>query len=183
MNIIYPFNLTFIDYPDNESCAVLLYMMGCDNSCIDCHNLKFKDYNFKENVKNYSNVNELINDLEMFLKRCDNDVEKNQLVLTGGDPLSSNNLLFTKELLNKLNNKYEVMIYTGKDVEYVKKNQINNFKFIKCGEYDNNLSQISEKNDQYLKFASRNQKLYDSRFTLLSNDGIYYFKRGDVNGK
>jgi organic radical activating enzyme len=168
MNIIYPFNITFLDYPDDISHAIIVYMMGCDNSCSDCQNLNFKSPEYSLNTKIFT-VNELIKDLTVSSKT----LLTNKIVLSGGDPLSIYNIKETKELLTYKD--FEFIIYTGKDIMFAIDNNVAGFKYIKCGLYNNKLKQPSEKTDEYLKFASKNQTLYDENYNEISNNGIYYF--------
>jgi len=168
MNIIFPLKTTFIDYPDNESEAILIFFMGCDNNCSGCHNINFKNYNYK-NAKVFSPT-----DLKLEIDKLSKRINSNKVVLTGGDPLSKFNINEIKQLTIILKN-YNLMIYTGHDIEYVKRNEIKNFAFIKCGIFDINQKQISEKNDIFFKLASKNQQLYDADYNLISNTGVYYF--------
>lgn len=167
--ILQPITSTWLDYPDTENCSLVVVMMGCDNGCPKCQNPGFKNPDFKEETKEYT-VDELINELLILSKRH----HTNKVVLSGGDPLSCFNYQFTKEFLEK--SPFEVCVYTGHDVEYVKLLNITGFTFLKCGLYDEKISQISEKTNDYMKFASTNQKLFDSNYCCLSENGLYYFK-------
>ena len=83
----------------------------------------------------------------------------------------------TEKSISRLSN-VKVKVYDNLLVNYVKENNVKGFKFIKCNVYKENIKQSSEKTDDYIQFASRNQKLYDSNFKLLSKNGRFYFKRG-----
>ena len=76
--------------------------------------------------------------------------------------------------------RYNIIVYTGYNIDRVYKNNINGFKFIKCGNYDSNLKQTPHKTDDYIQFASTNQKLYDKKLNLVSENGKYYFKRRKI---
>lgn len=154
---------TWIDYPDNESLAVAVYFSGCLHNCINCQNRDLAEHQPKE-----------FNYLEAIEKKLKQN-RTDKLVLSGGDPLFPLNLEATKNILNHFQDK-SICIYTGYTIDYVKENQIKNFTFIKCGKYLISEQQISEKTNDYLKFASKNQELYNSDYKLLSQDGIFYFK-------
>jgi organic radical activating enzyme len=168
IKIVYPFNYTFIDYPDNESVSILLYFYGCDNGCFNCHN---KNIDNNTNYKEFT-IDEILKELYI----SSNKLKTNKIVFSGGDCLYRNNINFTKELLNKLKFNYDICIYTGYNLGYIKRNNIRGFKFIKIGKYENKIKQESFKTDDFIQFASRNQNLYDSNLKLLSNNGIYFFK-------
>jgi organic radical activating enzyme len=122
-----PFQTTFLDYPDPISQAVLVYYIGCDNiGCIDCHNNAFRDYNLKDkNIKDYE-INNFIKDITAFCERN----RTNKICLEGGDPLSGENIRFTKEFLDKVKDKFDVCVYTGHSIDYVKDIDIKGFKQI-----------------------------------------------------
>jgi organic radical activating enzyme len=160
-------NNSWIDYPDNESIAVILYFSGCNNTCEDCHNFQFMkktDFNLDVNLL-ISNIKEKAASLKT-----------KKIVFSGGDPLYQKNAALTKILLQQLND-YDICIYTGYGIETVKEFEVTGFKFVKCGKYEKQLRQASEKTDKYIQFASTNQKLYDSNLTLLSKDGRYIFPK------
>ena len=169
---IYPFSYTWLDYPNNYSYALSIYCLGCDNNCNGCQTPELKSLHYEgDNVKVF--------DMEDFEKAIDSFLTKtrdNKICLIGGDFLSHFNIDFTKEFLQRNKSKYEVCIYTGHNIEYVKKNEVKEFSFIKCGKFDIEKQQESKKTDDYFQLASSNQKIYDSNFNLLSENGIYYFK-------
>ena len=170
MRIKTPFSSTFIDYPDNESIAVLLYIMGCEQNCEGCHNPDFKNEYYNFGTKQFENE-ELITEIEKQSKRN----KTNKIVFSGGDPLFPNNLEDLKFVLNKIKNKFEIMIYTSYEIEHVIKQEITGFSFIKCGVFNKKLFQEPTKNDDFIRFASKNQNLYNSKFELISDNGIYIF--------
>ena len=86
------------------------------------------------------------------------------------------NIKETKELLNLLYEAgYKTMLYTGNDVEFCKENKIENFEFLKCGEYKEDLKQETIKTDYVMTFASTNQKLYNKSYKLITYEGIYNY--------
>ena len=172
INYMYPFTETFLDYPDDESLALSIYFLGCDNGCIDCSNPQFIDSNYEKGEHT---------ELDIFIDRVKLSSKKsntNKLVFLGVDSLSIENISKTQEILNNLYNEFDICIYTGHNIDHVLKYSITKFNYLKCGRYINELKQESIKTDIYLKFASSNQKLYDHQFNLLSENAIYYFKRG-----
>lgn len=168
VRILQPITSTWLDYPNKEDCSLVVVMMGCDNGCPKCQNPDFKNPQYIKSTKEYT-VDSLIEELKVLSKRHRTD----KLVLSGGDPLSCFNIEFTKEFLLKTDLK--VCIYTGHDINYVKNNNVKGFEFVKCGLFDENKFQESEKTNEYMKFASTNQKLFDSNYCCLSQNGIYLF--------
>lgn len=166
--VLFPFSQTFLDYPDNENQAILIYMTGCDNSCKGCHNIQFKNPNVDNSVE--FSIEEIISNIEKLSKR----IQSNKVVLSGGDPLSKYNIETTKILLKC--KEFDYCVYTGHDIEYVKKNEVSGFKFVKCGNYLEEFKQESSKTDDYIKFASTNQELYNEEYKKISLNGVYYFK-------
>jgi len=167
---IYPFTESFLDYPDNESNCISIYILGCEHNCKDCSNPNFQDMNFKSESLLETDVNNFLLLLKNVTKIC----HTKKITLLGGDPLYSTNLFFTKELLDK-NILYDFCIYTGYEIDYLKEHNVKGFTYAKCGCYNNTQSQESFKNDNMIQFASKNQKLYDKDYNLLSCDGVYKF--------
>lgn len=161
---------SFLDYPDNESLAVIIYILGCRHFCKGCQNPELQNFNLKSKIFEEVTLNEFKKKVAVFSGKA----KTNKIVLSGGDPFYFRNLNFVSEFLNSTN--YDVCIYTGHSIDYVKALNISHFKFLKCGKYNLNLKQVPEKTDSYIQFASKNQKLYDSNFKLLSKNGRYYFK-------
>lgn len=156
---------SFLDYPDNSSLSIVLYMPGCDRNCDGCQNKDLQHYDGYEQI-------DLL--LELLKEKCKKE-HTNKICLQGGDPLFKSNLFLTKYLLERLSNKYDICIYTGADIKEIMKLNLKGFKFIKCGVFDKNKYIGSKKTDTYIQFATSNQKLYDNNLNLLSKDGIYYF--------
>lgn len=166
------FQTTWLDYPDNESLAVIICMLGCDNCCKGCQNSELKDYQYKNNAVSEYTVNELVEALQAeCLKQ-----RTNKVVFSGGDPLSCFNIENTKKLLEILGNNLDICVYTGHSIEYCKSNNVKGFTFLKCGFFDLNTSRESYKTDDEMCFASPNQELYNGDYKLLSNNGIYKFE-------
>jgi organic radical activating enzyme len=163
------FTPSFIDYPDNESCAICVVMMGCTNECKGCQNPELKNP-----LHSIGTIEVSVEELYNKLMEASQRFKTKKIVLTGGDPLSIYNIEFTKSFL-AFNNIFDICIYTGHNIEYVKTNNVNGFNFIKCGYFDITSRRQSTKTDTEMVFASPNQKLYDKEFKLLSKNGIYEF--------
>jgi anaerobic ribonucleoside-triphosphate reductase activating protein len=171
INIIYPLKVTFIDYISNEDWAVLIQLVGCDNDCIDCQNKELQNKDYDIDILKMS-PQEIINELNTAkLIGCD----KIKVVLSGGDPLYKYNIDWTRELLKLSSKEFDYCIYTGYNIDYVKKNNINGFKFIKTGKYDKNNKNVTEKTDNNFVLASTNQQIYNEKFELLTNNGVLNF--------
>lgn len=160
-----------MDYPDNESLAICVVFMGCEHHCPNCHNFDFQDYDYKDGTTEYT-PEELYNAIK---EQCARSLT-NKVVLTGGDVLAPKNILFTKKFL-ELNKCLDICLYTGYELDYVMKNNITGYKFLKCGTYHENLKVNSEKTDDYMQLASTNQKFYDENNQLLTNNGRLVFKK------
>lgn len=169
VRILENFVESFIDYPDNSSLCICVVMMGCNHHCKGCQNPLFQNPNYEFGTRTIT-VNQLSNELKEQCRRNDT----NKIVLSGGDCLSPYNIDFTKELLKQLDG-YDICLYTGYDIEYVKENGVKGFKFVKCGTFQLDQKRESLKDDDKIIFASPNQMLYNSEYNLISKDGIYYF--------
>lgn len=156
---------SFLDYPDNSSLSLIFYMPGCNRNCKGCHNSNLRDSVI------YKDEEQIINGIYNYCLKS----RTNKLCLQGGDPLYKSNVEFTKNILQSLCNKLDICIYTGAEIDEVKKLNLKGFKFIKCGMFDKNKFIGSLKTNQYLQFATSNQKLYNSDLNLISKNGIYYF--------
>lgn len=168
-----PITTTWVDYPDNISLAILVYFYGCNNNCSNCHNPFFRGYENKYNIAKFH-----VKNVYQYLKEISISYKTNKLVFSGGDPLFTKNIKFITKFLN-LNSQYnifDICIYTGHSIDYVRNYNITGFQYLKCGAYKEELKQVSEKTNEYIRFASENQELYDCNYTLLSNNGIFYFK-------
>lgn len=165
--IHHDFTGTFLDYPDNESIAVLIYFYGCEHFCSGCHNKNFSDYKLGLKIC-YEDF--AIKVLE-YLKKYNT----NKLVLSGGDPLFYKNRDLVTKFVYNYSKLINIIIYTGYDLEVVKKFGITGYTFLKCGKYLLNQSQNVRKTDLKFILASKNQKLYNKNNKLISNNGVYFF--------
>lgn len=176
MIIKYPISYTWIDYPDDDSLAIIIYTMGCTNNCDGCHNPEFRDPLYKDGAPFVSYI-EGIDSIHLKIRKMCYLLSTNKVVLSGGDPLSTYNIEETKSILSR-NTDLDFCIYTSMGIENVISNNVKGFKFIKCGGFNKELIQPSEKTNDYIQFASSNQELYDNDFNLLSTSGRYYFNKG-----
>jgi organic radical activating enzyme len=171
VNVKYPFECTWIDYPDNENLAIIIYFMGCEQSCLNCHNTEFKNPKHNKNTR-YLDFKSFTEEIEYHSTLY----QTNKIVFTGGDPLSSYNMEFVKGYLKvaPVYNKH-ICIYTSYDISYVRSNNVSGFKFIKCGKYIEELKQKSYKTDELFQLASSNQNIYNSNLELISKLGVLKF--------
>lgn len=172
VNILYPFNMSFLDYPTNDDCCILVFMMGCINNCEKCQNKKFQNPNRTQNTKEFTPkklYEELISSTNRFHTR--------KVVLTGGDPLSPYNVDFTKMFLLNYGQYFEICIYSGHTIDYIKRLMLINFEYLVSEKYIPSKAVQSLKTNSYFQLASTNQKIWDSKFNILSNNGIMYFKK------
>ena len=157
---------TWLDYPSPEGNAIIVYFTGCSHHCLECHSPLLQE------IRAYSETNEQIcQKIQDFAKRADT----NKLVFLGGDPLHPSNQSLNWYLCTKLGKDYDICIFTGYDINYVKQLNLTGVKYYKCGVYDKNLAQESKKTDEVYVLASSNQNFYDSNYQQLSQNGILYF--------
>jgi anaerobic ribonucleoside-triphosphate reductase activating protein len=173
MRIVYPLNPVFQDWPGNpSSLALAIVMAGCEHNCDGCHTPWLQDYESDRTIE--VSLKKLLYDLDKRLVVT--QVQDRKIVITGGDPISPRNIEQTKELLKALSHRrVGICIYSGYEIDYVKKNEVQGFTFIKCGKYLPELRQEPIKTDEFIRFASKNQKLYDANFHCISSDGVFYF--------
>ena len=145
-----------IEYDDKNSddFSLTIFFSHCDFRCEGCQNPSTQSgdlgFEFDNGVIEYVNYFFINNPL------CPN------LVLSGGDPLSTRNrkevLLFLKRFKRKLPN-INVWVYTGYELDKLTNEELEDIDYIKCGTYQNRLS--TSDNIQYgIKLATSNQVLY-----------------------
>lgn len=176
VTVKYPFSVSFSDYPDNHSHAVVVYFLGCDHYCKGCHNPELQNNANKPNglitLHHYELYNEIV-------REC-NKHHTNKVVFSGGDCLSGDNMTTTQAVLSLLKNSYhDVCVYTGYNVEHLITISLCGFKYVKTNKYDINFKQIPSKNDRFMTLASANQCLYDEYFTHIGTGTIYFNEYGD----
>ena len=92
---------TLLDYPSPSDFAVIVFMRGCSLSCDGCHNHELK---IKKNRTH--TVKELADAIR--LKARSNRTRK--IVLSGGDPLSTDNFINTQQLIELYRESYNIGI-------------------------------------------------------------------------
>ena len=144
IRILNGFQTTWLDYPDNESLAVIICMLGCDNHCKGCQNPDLKDFWYKNSSVVTYTVESFCNSL---LEECKKQ-RTNKVVFSGGDPLSSFNIDSVKQILEKIGSLLDICVYTGHTIDYCQDKNVSGFKFLKCGGFDVNNCRQSYKTDE-----------------------------------
>lgn len=191
------FSESFLEYPDNSSNAIICSISGCNHNCIGCHSPLTQLF-IHENAKKYIGGEV---ELETYYKFTGIESTKdiiqiirnitsldNTLVITGGDCLQCHPELVA-EIVNQLNNDYNICIYTGLKPEQAQEvwNEYYQSKYItnntssklifKCGSFKQNLYITPEKTDEYIQLSSKNQCFCDNNFQPLSIDGKLIFNK------
>ena len=174
MRILNSLSLTFLDYPDPVSHAIIIYFVGCDNGCEGCHNPEFKDYYHTDSQEvSVINLNELIIPFAFRSKTT-------KLVFSGGDPLFLNNIKGVNTFIREYKDSFDICIYTGKSIEFVKQNVEQGFKFVKVNQFDIFKKRESKKTDDFFQLSSDNQEIYNFEYNCLTENGIYYFDKEEL---
>jgi organic radical activating enzyme len=168
----HPFLYSFQDAPENNSYSLLIYLAGCEHSCYNCHNSQLQEIPSKEEGLIFIHANTLIKHIELAYAQ---ESMIDSIILSGGDPLFENNFYFTNKFCSEYGKKYKIIVYTGYDIEYVKKKELKGFQYIKCGKYVEGLKEESYKNDYEMQLASRNQEWYDAYYKQISQNGLLKF--------
>lgn len=161
------FETTFLDYPSPDDMAVIVFLSGCVHNCPGCQNPALQ----KTEPHTEEEIGQIIGHIAELCERNDT----NKVVLSGGDPLSPSNIEVTKQICYYLGETLDICIYTGYSIEKVKEMGITGFKYVKCGKFDRNHMQKSEKTDDYIQFINKTQNLYDSDYQQLSYEGRFNF--------
>ena len=165
---------TFLDYPDNAALATIIHFTGCSHNCDECYNPQLQNYDNTGFKIDHHALQLMI--IKSVLDQGHNTCTKPKLVLSGGDPLYSENIKGIKNFLSEYGSDYDVCIYTGFDIAFVKTFNLTNFKFIKCGNLDVTKRCKAEKVDAYMQLASTNQDFYNHKYEKISTNGKLYFK-------
>ena len=167
---IYSVEISFLDYPSPDDHTIVIYFCGCSHKCEGCHNPLLQDYKIGEEYT--------ISRLEEKVDSLNKVNPTNKLVLSGGDPLYFRNRYFVEKFTQKLYKKFDICIYTGYTIEEIILMNLDlKFKFLKTGKYKKEFAQLSKKTDEEFILASTNQKIFDSNYRLLSNNGVLKFER------
>jgi anaerobic ribonucleoside-triphosphate reductase activating protein len=163
-------NETWLDYPNKSDLATIVYISGCPHGCTECHSPEMQKI-----------VHGDI-DIFHFIDKINENMYRNKtdkLVISGGDPLFSENILTTITIMDNVID-CSICIYTGYEFLEIPPIIFNNsrLKYVKCGKFDKNLKQLSEKTDEYIRLASSNQciiKIEDNIAKIVSEKGVYKF--------
>jgi len=161
---------TFQDYPTKSDSAIIIYFYGCDHNCDGCHS---KELLANPLDDNYIEVNST--ELYKFIKYHSELNLTNKIIFQGGDPLYISNINTVRTFLEKYGQEFEVCIYSGYPFHKFIEFNIDNFKYVKLGNYKQHLSVNSEKTDEYFQLASTNQIIIDEKYNVLTKNGRYYF--------
>lgn len=168
-NESYTITRTFVDFPDDDGDAVIVFLRGCQHGCNGCHSLSLQSF------VEIKNTHFLIRDII----DVSNDFNKTRkVVFSGGDPLHPLHLKKVEYICDVLRyNGYSVCIYTGHEIGYVKTSFKGAFDFIKCGRYIEEEKQASGKDSFGMTLASRNQNFYNGKFKRLSKNGKLVWRK------
>lgn len=164
-------NITFLDYPEPTGHAVTIYFTGCGMNCRNCQNPQLQR---KGKVQDQLYYDEFV----LLLKEVARRACTKKIVLMGGDPLDPQNREFTQYLLNDKGNEFSFCVYTGYSWLEAK-GWTKGAKYVKAGNFREDLHQISEKTADHMQFASSNQELYKQflgdEYMKISNNGRVNF--------
>jgi anaerobic ribonucleoside-triphosphate reductase activating protein len=170
MKLSFPIQASFLDYPNNLSIALCVYLYGCEHNCDGCHSIDLQDDDYGKKIT-YVELYEMV-------KVLSDKNKTNKIVFMGGDPFYKKNFKDVNSFIDKYGDEFDICVYTGYNLEYLLKMNISNkFKFIKCGKFNKKLYQIPYKDDNKIVFASKNQILYNNKFEELSINGVLYFNK------
>lgn len=170
LKLVPSYKLSFLEYPIRSEWCTTVYTIGCPHKCTGCHNSQLQDVEYSE----YDEFE--ITALLKFFKELADKAQSNNFTIIGGEPLAPWNIAGIKELL-RLNNQFNICIYTGYGVNFAKKIGLSGFSFLKTGLYNeslvNPLHSSPSKPDNVFTLATTNQELYDGEYNLISKQGIF----------
>lgn len=145
---------------DGPGFRYVIFTQGCPHKCEGCHNPETHDFNGGKLVS---------------IDKIVQDINKNPLLagvtISGGDPLMQAGQV--AKLIDKLNKKLTVMVYTGFTYEYLLKNSDENNKYMDLLERTDILMDgkfVKELMDENLIFrGSSNQRAIDVKKSLKEN--------------
>lgn len=171
MKFTVPLKETWLDYPSPDGIAVIVYFCGCEHHCKGCHSsLLQQEYEYAESNE------EILEKIKEYASK----VNTNKLVFLGGDPIYVKNIPLTTFLVNNLSDEFDICVFTGYDIDYVKKIGIQGVRYWKCGKFNIDKSRESKKTDEEYVLASPNQNFYDGNYELISIDGILKFNKKEI---
>lgn len=123
----------------------------CNFHCNYCYQ---QDFNFKESM-NYIDIDKIFEFCDLYTKTLDTNNKNNTLILSGGEPLLSENIEIINYTVNKFNNS-DIYIYTNgvnllKYWDYIPVNKITGFQVSLDGD-DNTISYNSLKGNPSFHF-------------------------------
>ena len=143
-------------------------MSGCPHHCPGCQNPLLQQGHELFDMDLQAKI------VDHIKEQCTRN-ETNKIVLSGGDCLDPCNRDLTVYICSELGSTHDICIYTGYSYEEVKEMQIKGYKYVKCGKFDKDNTQVSEKTDNYIQFVNKTQNLFDEADNQLSVDGRFYF--------
>lgn len=170
----YTISRTFLDFPSDDGDAVIVFLHGCSHGCKGCHS---------PSLQKYVEIKSLHLLLDDIMDVANSFVKTRKIVISGGDPLFNELQMKKVEYIcDILKDKgFEICIYTGHDIEYVKERFKGRFDFIKCGRYIEEERQFSGKDDEGMTLASKNQNFYNNKFKKISKDGKLVWRKKWMN--
>ena len=159
---------TFLDFPDDESLAVIVFFYECSHSCPNCQNKELQTIP-KDGIN--LDIEEVV---KMIIDRCKrSSTNKNIIKLI--DYLEARGYVictytgYTVDVINKFYNVYESS----------HKENVHKSSYLKCGLYREDLRDFSSGkfNDKFV-LASTNQafyKLINNRYEQISKGHTLYF--------
>lgn len=161
------YDCSFIDYPDPTDWANIFYFAGCQHNCKSCQN---------KDLQNFKKGKEISpKDLYTLASTLSEKNKTKKLVFSGGDPLSIYNINDIKYFSQQYGKEFDICIYTGYDINYVKQNKIIGFKYIKCGPFVEEHQRESGNFEKKFILASPNQNFYDANYNQISKEGILFY--------
>ena len=168
-NESYVITRTFVDFPDDDGDAVIVFLRGCQHNCKGCHSPSLQNFVGIKNIHLF--IEDIIDVANSFNKT-------RKVVFSGGDPLHPLHIKNIKYVCYVLKSYgFSICIYTGYKIDYVKMAFKGAFDFIKCGRYIEEEKQISGKDDNGMTLASRNQNFYNGNFKILSKNGKLVWRK------
>jgi organic radical activating enzyme len=159
-------DITFLDYPSPEGCAVEFFFCGCAHNCVGCHNKALQGPG--EGIWFHGS------DLLALIKQECNRAGTKKIVFTGGDPLYCGPVRLRAVLADLKREGYKVAVYTGyshnsEDVKLIK----DACEFVITEKYDHNKWVYPKKTETKMTFGSTNQCIIHKG--ELVTHGEYFF--------
>jgi anaerobic ribonucleoside-triphosphate reductase activating protein len=168
-NESYIITRTFVDFPDDDGDAVIVFLKGCQHGCKGCHSPSLQRF------VEIKNTHFFIEDILDVANSCN---KTRKVVFSGGDPLHPLHIKKIEYACNVLKSYgFSICIYTGHKINYVKMAFNGSFDFVKCGCYIEEEKQDSGKNDYCMILASKNQNFYNDKYKRLSKNGKLIWRK------